>query len=160
MERMLMEGRTIKSIIPAVDLNTAANTGLRVDMQNVKKVTFLFDVKAGSTPNSHTFAFKQHTVASAGSPAALLVDNPYFHKVDTATVFTKVDSTGTKVSSLDLDVLVGDLKFMVAFEVNGEDLTDGYRYVSMDLTQAGGSQFGACIAIVEHNMKPAYAQAV
>lgn len=160
MEKLFMEKCTVKSAISPVDLNDGANTGNRIDMSKCRRVTFVFDVKAGTTPSSHTVSFQQHTVASSGTPANLSIDNPYFHKLDTATEFTKV-VPGAAASSFDIDTLVGDAKFMAVFEVKAEDLTDGYRWVSCNLTDAGGAQLGACLAIC-HDMKdePAYGTAV
>lgn len=160
MEQFLMEGATVKVIVPPVDLNDAANTGERVDMQKFKRVTFICVAKAGTTPSSHTFSPKQHTVASSGSPAALSIANPYFHKVDTATYFTKVEPT-VAASSFDLDTIVGDTKYVVVFEVLSEDLTDGYRYVSLDQTDSAGAQLGTIIAVCHKaDFKPAYTVAV
>lgn len=160
MEAMLMETRTVKSIIGPVDLNTGANTGERIDMKNVKRVTFVITAAAGTTPSSHTVSFEQHTVASAGTPLALTIDNGYYHKVDTATSFTRVAPTGTKASSFDIDSVVGDTKFMAVFEVLAEDLTDGYRWLSLNMTDSGGAQLASVIAIVDHMSHPAYSQVV
>ena len=37
MEALLLESKIAKTVIAPVDLNTAANTGLRVDMKNLKR---------------------------------------------------------------------------------------------------------------------------
>lgn len=152
----LMEKMTVKSIISPVDLNDGANAGNRVDMSKCSRVTFVLDVKAGTTPGSHTVSFEQHTVASSGSPLALTTANPYYHKVDSATYFTKV-VPGAAASSFDIDTLVGDTKFMAVFEILSEELADGYRWVSLNLTDSAGAQLGACLAIC-HGMKemPSY----
>ena len=157
-EGFLLEHVNAKAVTGPVDLNDAANTGVRVDMQKCKRVTFLVFAAAGTTPSSHTFSFQQHNVSSAGTPANLEIDNPYFHKLGTADVWTKVQP-GSKSASYDLDTLVGDAKFALAFEVLQEDLTDGYRWVSLNITDAGGAQLGAVVAIM-HGMteKPAYAK--
>lgn len=159
MEKFLMEKATVKAIIGPVDLNDAANTGLRVDMSKCRRVTFIIVAAAGTTPNSHTVALKQHTVASSGTPANLSVDNPYYHKVDSATEFTKVVPSSA-AASFDIDAVVGDTKFIAVFEVLQEQLTDGYRWVSCDLTDSGGAQLGTVIAICEGMDKPAYGTAV
>ena len=160
MEAFLMEKATVKSIISPVDLDAGANTGNRVDMSKCRRVTFVLDVKAGTTPSSHTLTIEQHTVASAGTPLALAVDNPYYHKLNAATEFTKVVPT-VATDSYNIDTLVGDAKFMIVFEVLAEQLAEGYRWVSVNLTDAGGAQLGACLAICHevHNA-PAYGTAV
>jgi hypothetical protein len=161
-EALFMESNIVKAIIGPVDLNDAATTGLRFDMKMFDRVTFFIIAAAGTTPSSHTVAFKQHLVASGGTPATLEIENPWFHKVDTASVFTKV-APSVAAASFDIDAVVGDSKFIVAFEVLAENLNvnSDYRYVSLDLTDSGGAQLGTVIAI-GHNAveKPAYTQAV
>ena len=161
METLLLEKRLPKTIIAPVDLNTGANTGLRVDMKNVKRVTFLAILAAGTTTTTHSFALKQHTVASSGTPAVLSVDNPYFYKKAAETVFTKVAPT-VAADTYDLHTLLADNVAIVAFEVLAEqmDRAGGYRWASLDVADTGGAQLGTVIAIVEPMFGPAYPIAV
>jgi len=161
MEHFLSEKYVSKTIIAPVDLNTGANTGLRVDMKNVKRVVFLSILGAGTTTTTHGFTLKQHIVASSGTPADLSVDNPYYHKVGAATVFTKVEPSSA-AAAYDLHALLSNSAAIVAFEVLPEQLdrAGGYRWASLDIADAGGSQFGTCIALVEPLFGPAYAIAV
>lgn len=158
-EQLFMEKCQVKVSTLPVDLNDGANSGARFDMQKFKRVSFIIVAAAGTTPSSHTVSFQQHTAASAGTSANLTVDNPYFHCVSTATEFTKVEPTAA--ASFDIDAIVGDTKFVAVFEVRQEELTDGYRWVSCNLTDAGGAQLGTIIAI-GHNPteKPAYSKVV
>ncbi len=159
-EAFFMEKATVKAITGPVDLNDAANTGLRVDMQAFKRVTFIIAVAAGTTPSSHTHTLQQHTVSSSGSPIALAVDNPYFIKADTATEFTKVVPVAA-ASAYNLDATVLDAKYIAVFEVLQEQLTEGYRWVSIDTTDSGGAQLGTVIAICHEPVSlPAYGQEV
>lgn len=159
MEAFLMEKMTAKVIVQPVDLNDGANTGLRVDMSKCKRVSFICIADAGTTPSSHTFSFEQHDAAAAGNSAALSIGNPYYHCLNSATVFTKV-VPGAAASSFDLDTLVGDNEYVVVFEVLAEDLTDGYKWASINLTDAGGAQLGTILAICHGMDKPAYEVAV
>lgn len=159
-EAFLMEQAIVKAIVGPVDLNDAANTGLRVDMQKFNRVSFICVLAAGTTPSAHLFTLKQHSVASAGTPADLEVDNPYYHKLDAETVFTKVQPTAA-AAAYNLDSIFADAKGIVVFEVLAEQLADGNRYVSLDIGDVGGAQLGTVIAIA-HNAKelPAYSKAV
>ena len=159
MERFMLEKQIAKTIIAPVDLNTADNTGLRVDMKNLRRCTFLVILAAGTTTAAHLLTLKQHTVASAGTPADLSVAHPYYHKVGAATSYTKVDVT-TAAAAYDLHTLLRNSVAVVAFEVLAEDLTEGYRYVSLDIADAGGSQIGTVIALGESEFNPAYDQIV
>lgn len=156
-ECFLMEKMLPKVIIAPVDLNTAVNTGLRIDMQKFERVSFVCNLDAGTTTTTHGFALKQHTVATAGTPIALAVANPYFHKIGSALSFTKVDVT-SDTSDYDLHALLSNNAAVVVFEVLAEQLTQGYRYVSLDITDTGGAQLGSVMAY-GHNSKvaPAYA---
>lgn len=158
MEKFLVEKYLPKTIISPVDLNTAANTGGRVDMQHIKRVTFLCILAAGTTTTTHSFALKQHTVASSGTPAVLSVDNPYYHKIGAATSFTKVQPDAA-ADTYDLHSLLSDSASIVVFEVLAEQLdrAGGYRYVSLDVADTGGAQVGTVIALADHSFAPAYA---
>lgn len=159
-EAFLLEQAIAKTIVLPVDLNTADNTGLRVDMQKFKRVTFIAILAAGTTTAAHSFALKQHTVASSGTPIALSVDNPYFHKIGAATSFTKVQPT-VAADTYDLHSLLSNSVAIVVFEVLAEQLTDGYRYVSLDLADVGGSQLGTILALGHNGSElPAYSKVV
>lgn len=159
---LFMEENMVKAITGPVDLDTGANTGARFDMSKFQKVTFICVAAAGTTPNSHTFSFQQHDAASSGNTAALSIDTPYFHKLDTATYFTKV-TPGAAASSFNLDSLVLDAKYIVVFEVNADQLDrdTGYSWVSINQTDAGGAQLGTTIAIGSNSVaNPAYSKVV
>lgn len=159
MESFLVEKKIPKTIIAPVDLNTAANTGARVDMKDCKRVTFIAILAAGSSTTGHSFALKQHTVSSGGTPAVLSIDSPYFHKIGAATYFTKVEQSVAE-DTYDLHSLVADSASIVVFEVLAEQLTSGYRYVSLDIADVGGAQLGSVIAIGDSEFAPAYSQVV
>lgn len=162
MEKLFMEKHQIKVLGGPVDLNDAAVTGARFDMQKFKRVSFLLIAAAGTTPSSHTVSFQQHLVASGGTPANLSIDNPWFHQVGTATEFTKVVPS-SKSASYDIDAIVGDVKFVAVFEVLAEDLdvSNDYRYVSANLTDSGGAQLGVLVGIGHvASEAPAYSKSV
>src|SRR5574343_563559 len=143
LEKMIAKGSTTP-----VDLNAGANTGARIAMKNLNKVTFIAILAAGTTTSSHTFTLKQHDAASSGNTKDLEVSNPYFHKIGAATSFTKVSPT-VDAAAYDLHSLLGDSASIVVFEVLAEQLdrTNDYNYVSLNISDAGGTQLGACIAI-------------
>ncbi len=159
MEAFLMEKSTVKAIVGPVDLDTGANTGLRVDMSKCRRVSFICILAAGTTPSSHTFTLYQHTVGSSGSPIVLATANPYYHKLDTATEFTKVEPVAA-ASAYNLDSIFVDAKGIVVFEVLAEELTAGYRWASIDLTDSGGAQLGTVLAVCSGMDTPAYGTAV
>lgn len=157
MERYLAEKLLPKTIVVPVNLNTANNVGLRVDMQNCKRVTFIAIIGTGTSTTSHSFSLHQHTVATSGTPIALSIDSPYYYKIGSATSFTKVAPT-VAADTYDLHALIGDVGAIVVFEVLAEQLTQGYRWVSLDLAAVGTTELGAIIALADVEYAPAYAQ--
>ncbi|TXG78096.1 hypothetical protein E6Q11_01695 [Candidatus Dojkabacteria bacterium] len=159
MEKFLAEDKAVKSVVGPVDLNTAAVTGARVDMRKAKRVTFIVTLAAGTSTTGHVVTLRQHTAASSGTSADLASENPYYHKVGAATVFTKV-TPGSAAAAKDIHAVVGDNASIVIFEVLAEELTEGYGWVSVDTSDVGGAQLGSVIALVETDYKPGYALAV
>lgn len=157
MERYLAEKLLPKTIIQPVNLNTAGNTGLRVDMANCKRVTFLVILAGGTTTTSLGISLHQHTVATSGTPIALAIDSPYYYKVGAATSFTKVAPVSA-ADTYDMHAIVGDNVAILVFEVLAEQLTQGYRYVSLDIAQPGVTEIGAVLALADVEYAPAYAQ--
>lgn len=161
MEAFLMEKETAKAVIGPVDLNSAANTGARVDMLKFKRVTFIVALNTGTATSAHLHTLKQHTAASGGTTQNLSVDNPYFHKIAAATEFTKVDPAGVAAAAYDLHALVANNKYIAVFEVLQEQLAEGYRWVSLDMPVTGGAQVGTVLAICGDAVaKPTYGTAV
>ena len=148
-----------KSVIDPVDWNTDAMTGGRVDMKDLEKVIFIIVLNSATSRTAVTVDLDQHTVASSGTPAALSVSNKYYHKVGAATVFTKVEPT-VAADTYDLTTLVGDNKAIVVMEVHSSDLTDGYRWVSMNAADSGAAGIGTVLALGVARLKPAAALAV
>lgn len=161
MEALFMEKATVKAVTGPIDLDAGANTGGRIDMQKFKRCTFIIVAAAGTTPSSHTASFQQHDAVSAGNSASLSLALPWFHKVDTATVYTKVEPT-VAAASFDIDSVVGDTKFVAVFEVKQEEIDMALgRWISCNVTDAGGAQIGTVIAIPhEPVFYPAYPIAV
>ncbi len=161
-EAFLMEQMVAKVTTGPIDLDAGANVGVRFDMQKFKRVTFFVIAAAGTTPNAHAISFQQHDAASAGNSVALEIDNPWFHQVNAATAFTKVQPVA-KVSSFDIDAVVGDTKFVAVFEVLQEDLlaNGANRWISLNIADVGGAQLGTVLAI-GHNATelPAYSKVV
>lgn len=148
-----------KSIIDPVDWNTAAVTGGRIDMKDLEKVIFIITLNSATSRTAVTVDLDQHTVASAGTPAALSVSNKYYHKVGAATVLTEVEPT-VAADTYDLTTLVGDNKAIVIMEVHSSDLTEGYRWVSMNSADSGAAGIGSVMALGVAKLKPAAALAV
>lgn len=159
MEKFLAEDKVLKAVVGPVDLNTAAVTGARVNIAKAKRVTFVAVLGAGTSTTTHGFTLRQHTAATSGTSADLSVDNPYFHKIGAATLFTKV-SPSSAAAAYDLHSLLADSASIVVFEVLAEQLTEGYGWVSVDTADSGGAQLGVILALVDTDFLPAYSAVV
>lgn len=161
MEKFLLESKTLRTALVPVDLNTGANTGLRIPMGNAKRITFLA-IMGASTSAVVTLNFLQHDAASSGNSKALSIQNPYYHKHGSAaSKFTKV-VPGAAADTYDLATLFTADGGIVAFEVLAEDLDveNGYAWVSLSALDSTAAKVGVFLAVVDHDFKPAYDQAL
>lgn len=157
MESYAMERSNAKIAIVPVDLNTGANAGARISMADCDRVTFYIQTGA-STAAVLNATFNQHDAASSGSSKALSIANPYYHKVSSATVFTKLVPAAAE-SSHDFSTLFATLGGIIVVEVLAEDLdvSGGFGYVSLSIDDTTAAKVGSVIAVTSKNRsKPAY----
>lgn len=158
MEKFLSEDKAVKSVVAPVSVATA-KTGDRVKIQSAKRVAFVVELGAGTSTTAHSFVLKQHDAGTGGASHDLAVAHPYFHKVGTASKFTKV-AVDVAQATYDLHTLIAQDKALVVFEVLAENLRADCKWVSLDVGAAGGTQIGSVLALVDHDYKPAYEQVV
>lgn len=133
-------------------------TGARISMKDVKRVSFVCLVAAGSTETAFQVDIQQHDAASAGTSKALSVSNKYYHKIAAATQFTQVEPS-VAASAYDLQSDLGDDVAVLVFEVLAEnvDEANGFDWVSVDISGAGASTRTVAIAgLIDDNFKPSY----
>lgn len=155
MEAFLLEKFNMSTGLVPVDLNTGANTGLRVSMKGAKRVTFAV-IMGASTAAVTDFTLQQHNAASAGTTKVLSVANPYYKKVSSATKFTKVVPSSAASNYVPTDF--ASLGGIIVFEVLAEDLDveNDYAWVSLDIADSTAAKLGAVIAIADDQSHPAY----
>lgn len=159
MEAFLLEKMNGANGLVPVDLNTGANTGLRISMKGNKRITFLVNMGA-STAAVTDFTLQQHNAATAGTSKALSVANPYFKKTSAVTVWTKVVPSAAASNFVPTDF--ASLAGQIAFEVLAEDLdVEGdFAWASLDIADSTAAKIGSVVAIVEPKSKPGYAVAL
>lgn len=161
MNALLMEKQNIKQVMAPVDMNTAAITGARIGLKTGDRVAVVLAM-GDSTSATVTATLNQHTAASAGSSKVLSVANPYYHKVDAATTFTKV-VPGAAASSFDVSSLFANDPGTVVFEILAEqlDVDGGYAWFSVDFADSAAAKLGAAIYVVSDcRHLPAYSVAL
>lgn len=147
----------IPAIIP-VDLQTGANSGDRVSMENYERCVFVLLTAIGTAGDDPVISAQQHTAASGGTPANLNFTR-IRHKVGATAVgavgdFTLVEQAAA--ASYDTDGIDGaENEALICIEVKASDLTDGYKFISFNVADVGGNaQLGAALYIM---CNPAYA---
>lgn len=152
----LAEGKGLKQAVSPKDLNGAATTGARISLQKGDRLAIAIAV-AASAASQVRVTLRQHDAATGGNSKDLVVENPYFHKVGAATVFTKVEPVAP-AALYNLDSLLATAAGVVVFEVLAEDLdvNANFNHVSVDLANATAAKLASAIYVLEPNEKPAY----
>ena len=161
MEAFLMEKLNIKKLADPVDGSTANVVGGRVDMSKATRVALVLLVGAGA--GNVVVNLSQHNAASGGTTKNLEIDNLYYHKVGTATSFTKVEPTA-KSNSIDVSTAFGANSGILVVEVLQEDLdvNGGFTHMSATLVDTGATAKLVAGMYFCHDVKdlPAYAQSL
>jgi hypothetical protein len=160
MEGFFLERHSVKTA-GAKDLNGSALVGARLSMAHSDKVAIAvyLGASAASTVN---ISLKQHTAGTGGTTAILATTNTYFHKVASASEFTKVELTAV-ADTFNVSSIFSTVAGWVVFEVYGEDLdvNDGYNHISVDIAATAVAKDTTAVYIL-HDMKynPAYKVAI
>lgn len=125
-------------VIP-IDISSGAQTGLRVNLRDWEGVAFVYFSDVGTAGEDTDLDIQQHTVATAGSPADLDVVTQWWSRreasLDNDETWTK--HTQAAGSEIDLGDDEGELQTMAVVEVLADQLTDGYSWVSCNVTDPG-----------------------
>lgn len=155
-----MEKHNLKPVAVPTDI-IGGLTGARIGMAKGDRVAFVCQM-GDSTGATVQLSLQQHDAASAGNSKALSIDNPYYHKVAAATVFTKV-VPGAAASTFDVSALFANDEGLVVFEVLGEqlDVDGGYAWVSLNAAAAGVAKILAAVYVQSDcRQLPAYSEAL
>lgn len=133
-----------------VDLTTAGSTGKRVSLKNATSAQIRVALAAAASgTETVVLSLKQHTAASSGQTADLLVDH-YYVKVQTNgnESWIKINQTASATINLTdtLGTITGSAQkaLLVAIEVEAPALADGYTFVSLNIADPGTvSRLGA-----------------
>lgn len=139
------------STVP-VDLNTAGATGNRVALQDCNGVTFLAVLGAAASGTEDvTFDLQEHTAGSGGTSQDLDVVTRYYVKseatLDGDETWTEVTQAAASEVTL-AGATYAQVQVLVAIEVDGPQLSDGYTHVSLNVTDPGSvARLGAVLAL-------------
>lgn len=135
------------------DLNSDATTD-RVSMQNAHRATIVFSKAAGTAGDDVSLQLFQADAATSGNTKALTFDH-FYHRVGTATTFTRVDLTTASgdvdtVSvngSTDLAADTVSATFLIDVKADQLDIANGYKYIYFTSPGAdvGNATYGSCM---------------
>lgn len=137
-----------------VDLSTAAVTGKRVALKGSSAITFLVFKGAGTAGDDPAVTIQQHTAASGGTSSNLSVIDHYYLK-DAATLagteqwVTKTQAAGATITDPGGAGTSAEHQQILAIEVSGTELSDGYTHVSLNIADVGtNAQLGAVLYVL------------
>ena len=140
-----------------VDLSSAAVTGKRVSLKGAESLTILFFKAAGTAGDDPAVTLQQHTAASGGTSSNLAVIDHYYLK-DAATLagteqwVKKTQSAAATITDPGGAGTSAEHQQLVAIEVNGAQLSDGYTHVSLNVADVGTNAQLGCVLYLPHDL--------
>lgn len=139
--------------VAPLDLQTA-RTGLRVSLKNAAGVCILVFKGAGTAGDDPTFTLKQHTAATGGTSANLSVITHYYLKRATTLAGSETwtrynQSAAATVVDPGQATTSAEEQQILAIEVDGTSLSDGYKWISLDAADTGSNaQLGSVLYVL------------
>jgi hypothetical protein len=133
-----------------VDMSTAANPGKRVSLRNADGLAIVLFKAVGTAAQDPVLTLNQHTASTGGSSAALVGIDHHFRKSATTLLGSEawVRTDQTLASTLTLTGEAAKQGIYVV-EVEGARLSDGFKYVSLDIADVGANaQLGTVLYLL------------
>jgi hypothetical protein len=135
-----------------VDAQTA-QTGLRHYMGDSRGCTVVVIKAAGTAGDDHSYDLQQWQAATGGSALDLDIITAYYLKQETTldndetwTRFTQ--SVASEITDAGAATTSAELQQILVIEVDGAQLSDGYKYISLNSGGEGSNaQLSTCIYI-------------
>lgn len=138
------------SAFAPVDMQTAANTGHRINMNDCGGVAFVLYKGAGTAGDDPVITLNEHNASTGGTSQVLATLTKHYQKQETT---LDNDETWSEVtqsagSTITLDATSAESQGIYVVQVNVEELSDGFDYLSFDVADVGGNaQLGAGLYI-------------
>lgn len=132
------------------DANGGAET-VRIDLSKCHKLQFEVQLNAG-VATTLGLQLREHDAATAGNSANLASSLPHYRKADADAAYVRVDGDVASADLSSLDTAAGT----VLVEVYKEDLSDNFRYVSLQVSDPGAARIVSVSAHLDSKQKPAY----
>lgn len=135
----------VAQIVAPVDINGAGATGNRVHLKNASACTFLVSLAAGA--NATVIDLQEHDAATGGTSQDLDIVTRCYKKSE-ATL--DADETWTLVTQAAASEVTtgGALQELWAIEVDAASLSDGFGWVSVNLSDPAAAEAASVVAIL------------
>jgi hypothetical protein len=135
-------------VVP-VDFGASGATGHRLHMKNYGGVAIVVLLNNGTAAENPTITIQEHTAASGGTSTSLAVVDTIYTKTEAALdgdeTWAKVtQSAGATFTNADWD---NALEVIAVTEVHDSQLSDGYEWISANLSTPGTAHVGGVIYI-------------
>jgi len=145
----LIPGIDVLSGIIPVDLQTGANTGLRIKMDDADTAAIVFYAGKGKAGDDPTLTVLQHDAASAGNSKALAIRKVYTKQGASGgampSEWTVVEPT-TANTYTHADAAENEVLWVVEFKAEDLDRANGYYWLSANVADIGtNAQLGAML---------------
>jgi hypothetical protein len=140
-----------------VDFTTAGATGKRCSMRESEACSVVVIKAAGTAAQDPTFTLKQHTASTGGTTANLAIIDHYYLKAE-ATL--DGDETWTRVAQTAAATIAdpggagtsAEEEQIIVIPVDASELSDGYRYISLDVADPGANAMLGTIFYILHDL--------
>lgn len=140
-----------------VNLATAANTGKRVYLKDAAACTVVIYKGAGTAGDDPTITLKQHTASTAGTTADLAIIDHYYKKSETTldgdeTWVKETQTAAATIVDPGGDGTSAEEEQIIVIEVDAAQLSDGYKYISVDVGDVGTNAQLGCALYILHDL--------
>lgn len=119
------------------DAVAGAITGKRVSLRNAGGVTIVVCTTGASTDITDV-DLQQHTASSGGTTADLDIITSYYYKTEATLDGDETWTRGTQSAASEItNVGAASEELLLVIEVDSTQLSDGYKYVSLDIPDLG-----------------------
>lgn len=119
------------------DAVAGAITGKRISLRNASGCTIVV-ITTGASTDITDVDLQQHTASTAGTTLDLDIISAYHYKSATTLANTEAWTRATQTAASEItDVGAASQQLLLVIEVEASQLSDGYRFISLDIPDLG-----------------------